>query len=76
MVATIDDETCIFDLLFRFTKANFQPLSKGQPHSFDVNQCVILTIFRVLRNEFITPAEGLVGFELEFFRLPNNTLNH
>ena len=39
---------CLFflSLLFGFPKANFGPLSKGQPHSPDVNHCVVPNLDR------------------------------
>ena len=57
-----------FKLLFGCPTANFGPLSRGQPHSPDVNHCVLHFRpegHREPRNEVgsLSPAERLVGFE-------------
>ena len=62
-----------FQLLFGCPTANFGPLSRGQPHSPDVNHCVLH--FRPEghwepRSEVgsVSLAERLVGFEPGTFR--------
>ena len=60
--------------------ANFGPLSRGQPHSPDVNHCVLHFRpegHREPHNEVgsLSPAEHLVGFELETFQFLLQCLN-
>ena len=61
--------------------ANFGPLSRGQPHSPDVNHCVFLHFrpegHREPRNEVgsLSLAEHLVGFEPGTFQFLLQRLN-
>ena len=69
-----------FYLLFGCPTANFGPLSRGQPHSPDVNHCVLHFRpegHREPRNEVgsLSPAERLVGFEPGTFRFLLQRLN-
>ena len=71
----------IFKLFFGCATANFGTLFRGQPHSPDVNHCVIQFQpegVRELRNEVgsLSPAKHLVGFEQGIFRFYYNTLTH
>ena len=54
----------IFYLLFGCLKTNFGSLSRGQPHSPDVNHCVfIIFLFKGLwephNNKFLKTRDGL-----------------
>ena len=66
-----------FKLLFGCPTANFGPLSRGQPHSPDVNHCVLPEGHRKPRNEVgsQSPAERLVGIEPGTFRFLLQRLN-
>ena len=60
--------------------ANFGPLSRGQPHSPDVNHCVLHFRpegHREPRSEVgsLSPAERLLGFEPGNFRFLQQRLN-
>ena len=66
--------------IFGCSTANFGPLSRGQPHSPDVNHCVLHIRpegHREPRNEVgsLRTAEHLVGFELGTFRFSLQRLN-
>ena len=69
-----------FKLLLGCPTANFGPLSRGQPHSPDVNHCVFH--FRSEGHQeprsevgFLSPAEHLVRFEPGTFRFLLQRLN-
>ena len=69
-----------FYLLFGFPTANFGPLSRGQPHSSNVNHCSLHFQpqgHREPRNKVgsQSPAEHLVGFEPGTFRFLLQHLN-
>ena len=70
-----------FFFLFGRPTANFGSLSRGQPHSPDVNHCVFLHFqpkgHREHRNEVgsLSLDERLVGFELGTFRFLLQRLN-
>ena len=69
-----------FYLLFGCPTANFGPLSRGQPHSPNVNHCSIHFQpqgHREPRNKVgsLSPAEHLVGFEPRTFRFLLQHLN-
>ena len=60
-------------MLFGCPTANFGILSRGQPHSPDVNHCILHIQpegHREPRSEVgsLSPAEPLVGFELVTFQ--------
>ena len=61
-------EGLFFQLVFGCPTANFGPLPRGQPHSPDLNHCILH--FRPeghrephIEVEFLSPARCLVGFE-------------
>ena len=69
-----------FKLLLGCPTANFGPLSRGQPHSSDVNHCVFH--FRPEGHQeprsevgFLSPAEHLLRFEPGTFRFLLQRLN-
>ena len=66
-------------LLFGFLKANFGPLSRGQPHSFDFNHWILTYLARrslgaLWRGLFPKPSS--VSFNSEPFNSAYNALTH
>ena len=70
---TNSNSVYFFKLLFEFPTANFVSLLRGQPHSLDVNHCVLHfwpEDYRESRNEVgsLSLAKCLVGFKLGSFQ--------